>query len=241
MSRHFRVAGALVPGAPVDLDADRFVRVLRRQVGDEVILCDATGTRGLARIVSLSPCVAEVLQILPDPGADATTQLTVWLPLLKGGRSDDLVRQLVELGVTAIQPFQSRHSVVQLDARKGAERRTRFAAIANEASNQCGRLHVPTIAEPVHKLPLAGPGIFFWEAGGRPLAELSSWCDGHADHPTSILFGPEGGLAPTEAEHLQQHGWTAFSLGPRILRAETAVVAGVTLVQAALGALEPRT
>ena len=120
-----------------------------------------------------------------------------------------------------------------------AERRARFEAIAIEATNQCGRLHAPVVHPPTQKLPVQGPGVFFWEAGGRPLAELSNWCDQHADHGTSILFGPEGGLAATEAEHLQQHGWTPFSLGPRILRAETAVVAGVTLVQAALGALDP--
>ena len=78
-------------------------------------------------------------------------------------------------------------------------------------------------------------GVFFWEAGGRPSFELQTFLsDAPAVH---ILFGPEGGLAPSEAEQLAADGWEAFSLGPRILRAETAVVAGTTLVMAALGAL----
>lgn len=239
MSRHFRVDVALEVGARVALDAARFVRVLRKTAGDPVTLCDAGGRLFEAVLVSTAPCEAEVAAAMADPGRDASRRLEVWLPLLKGGRSDDLVRQLTELGVTDIVPFQSRYSVVQLDPKKAAARVERLRAIAAEATNQCGRLQVPAVRPVATTLPPAGPGIFFWEVGGQRAEALADFVAAtHPGSPLGLLFGPEGGLAPDEASALVDAGWTAFSLGPRILRAETAVVVGTALVQAALGALD---
>ncbi len=238
MSRHFRVEAELSVGTRVPLDAARFVRVLRKAPGDAVRLCDARGRLFDAVLVSASPCEAEILAEVPNPGRDAARALAVWLPLLKGGRSDDLVRQLTELGVTHIVPFQSRYSVVQLEPKKAASRVERLQAIAREATNQCGRLKVPEVLPVATALPRSGPGIFFWEAGGLDLTALPGFVAGvPIGVRLGLLFGPEGGLSPEEAAGLADAGWQAFSLGPRILRAETAVVVGTALVQAALGAL----
>jgi 16S rRNA (uracil1498-N3)-methyltransferase len=251
MSRHFHVPDALVPGAVVALDAGRFLRVLRRRDGDVVTLCDGRGqlfSVTLRTPAGGPPLVGEVGEALPDPGRDAALALTVWLPLLKGGRSEDLVRPLTELGVATIAPYQSRHAVVRLEGRKAEERRARMQAIAGEAANQCGRRVIPRVA-PVHEgVPRGGPGVFFWEGGGRDSVELkASTALAHPDrrrapHPVrpgeaQVLIGPEGGFSAEEAESLAAAGWEAFSLGPRILRAETAVVVGTTLVAEALGLL----
>lgn len=238
MSKHFHVKEHLALGAVVSLDAGRFVRVLRMKIGDHCILCDATGQLFGVAIRSIDPCEAEVIETIVDPGRDAVRDVEIWLPLLKGGRSDDLVRQLSELGVARIVPFQGRHAVVVLDTKRANERRIRFQAIAAEAANQCGRLKIPEVLAPTTQLPAVGPGAFFWEVGGRDVSELPDFIASiDAGRGLGVLFGPEGGLAEAEAERLVAAGWTAFSLGPRILRAETAVVVGTALIQQALGAL----
>lgn len=249
VSRHFHIDQRLENLLPVSLDGSRFVRVLRKKVGDTIVVCDRDGRLFEIALTSTDPCEGIVQAQLPDPGADALDDVVVWLPLLKGGRTDDLVRQLTELGVTEIIPFQSQHSVVRLDGKKAKERQARFQAIATEAANQCGRLRVPRLAGLENRAPderpggaVECPGVFFWEVEGRAVDELRTLVGQAGPSPTprrrvSILFGPEGGIADDEAARLIAAGWTAFSLGPRILRAETAVVVGTALVQAALGAL----
>lgn len=235
MSKYFRVDLALTPGAVVPLDAHRFLAVLRLGRGDEIVLCDPTGTLYSARIVSVEPLHAEILGPAASPDRNARAPLEVWLPLLKGGRSDDLVRQLTELGVTSIVPFFSRYGVVRLDAKKAADRRERHLAIAREACNQCGRTDLPDIAAAREGVPSEGPGMFLWEGGGEPaLATLMAL----PDRAVRILTGPEGGLDLAEAERLIALGWTPLTLGPRILRADTAVLTFVAMVQAVRGGFE---
>lgn len=229
MSKYFRVDLELAPGAVVPLDAHRFVTVLRLGIGDQVVLCDSNGALFEARLTHSDPLMAEVLGPAPSPSRNPSSPLEVWLPLLKGGKTDDLVRQLTELGATRIIPFSSRNSVVRLDAKKAAERRDRFASIAREACNQCGRTDLPDIATPLDGLPPAGPGAFLWEGGGAPaLATLNV----QPELAARILSGPEGGLSPQEANALTARGWVPLSLGHRILRAETAVLVLATLAQA---------
>lgn len=235
MSKYFRVDLGLTPGAVVPLDAHRFLAVLRLGRGDEIVLCDPGGTLFGARITSTEPLFAEILGPAASPDRNARRPLEVWLPLLKGGRSDDLVRQLTELGATRIAPFFPRYGVVRLDAKKAAERRERHLAIAREACNQCGRTDVPEILPAQGGVPQEGPGMFLWEAGGEPaLATLVA----HPERAERILTGPEGGLDLSEAERLIALGWTPLTLGPRILRADTAVLTFVAMVQAVRGGFD---
>lgn len=229
MSKHFRVEEELEVGAVTPLDARRFATVLRLGVGDALRLCDRRGRVFACRVASLEASrgemMAEVLAEVPGLGADPETELTVWVPLLKGGKTDDLVRQVTELGATRIAPYSSRHSVVRLDAKKARERQARFAEIAAQACNQCGRTALPEVVVPVDHLPRTGPGIFLWEGGGAPIADAL----GNFDARRTLLVGPEGGLAHDEALALVALGWIPATLGARILRAETAVLALVTL------------
>ena len=162
MSKYFRVEAALAPGARVPLEAHRFLTVLRLTVGDPIVLCDPSGALFNARIARIGPPggpEAEVLGPAESPDRNPQRPLEVWVPLLKGGRTDDLVRQLTELGATRIVPFFSRHAVVRLDARKAADKRERFAAIALEACHQCGRTDLPEVLLPVGGMPGVGPGV----------------------------------------------------------------------------------
>lgn len=228
-----RVEGALAPGDAVTGPAveHRFGRVLRARVGATFPVCDADGRVWEARVTSLSPVTLEVVGPALVPDRNPRGALEVWVPLLKGGRTDDLVRQLTELGATRIVPYAGRFSVVRLDAARARERHARFAAIAREAGNQCGRTALPEVVAPVDGLPTTGPGAFLWEGGGAPVGEVLS---GGVER---ILVGPEGGLHEDEALALVELGWRAATLGARILRAETAVVALCTMALAANGEL----
>lgn len=229
MSKYYRCDEPLTPGAEVTLPGHRFVRVLRAKVGDGLTLCDPTGALWSARIAALEPFRVLAIARHEGPQREAAHPLEVWVPLLKGGRTDDLVRQLTELGATRIVPFASARAVVRFDAHKAIERQARFANIAREAAQQCGRTVVPEVARPFVGVPTIGPGVFLWEEGGAPARDALVRCPGR------ILVGPEGGLAPEEAEALEAAGWHAAWLGPRILRAETACITLAVLALSAAG------
>jgi 16S rRNA (uracil1498-N3)-methyltransferase len=206
-------------------DGHHLVHVLRARPGDPVELVDTSGRRWRGEVSGLQPPTVRAERRLPDTGADPTRELEVWLPLLKGGRTDDLVRQLTELGTTRVVPWVGARSVVRPRDARAAKQLARWRRIAEEATRQCGRADVPEIAD-IAPLPNAGPGVFFWEGGGTPVSELLTRPDVDGSR---LLVGPEGGLTDGEAATLTAAGWTAASLGARVLRAETAVVAAVAL------------
>jgi 16S rRNA (uracil1498-N3)-methyltransferase len=153
---------------------------------------------------------------------------------LKRSRLDYMVQKATEMGVSRLSPILTRRTIAE---RVNTER---MRANAIEAAEQCGLLSIPTVDEPVSfAKALAGwdPArrmIFCDEAApaGGPLASLSALPRG----PLAVLIGPEGGFAPEErAALLQQPYVTALSLGPRIMRADTAAVAALALVNATLG------
>jgi 16S rRNA (uracil1498-N3)-methyltransferase len=153
---------------------------------------------------------------------------------LKHARLDYMVQKATEMGVAHLQPVLTHHTVA---ARVNLER---MRANAIEAAEQCGVLRVPTVGEPL-KLEAALAAwnpqrklIFCDEAAdvASPLTALS----GIDDMPLAVLIGPEGGFDAAERALLREHPSTlAISLGPRIMRADTAAVAALALVNAALG------
>lgn len=229
------VSAALEVGAVVPLqsgDAHHLGVVLRLGPGAPLEAIDRDGQRFAARLVSGPPLSLEVGAALGPAGTDPVAELEIWLPLLKGGRSDDLVRQLTELGVSRIVPWVGRRSVARADAGKATQKLARWRAIAREACQQCGRTWAPEILEPAG-LPDAGPGVFFYEGGGDD-ARLALRTAAGAGR-LRVLTGPEGGLDPVEVAGLEALGWSAAHLGPRILRADTAIVCATTLALHALG------
>jgi 16S rRNA (uracil1498-N3)-methyltransferase len=180
---------------------------------------DAGKRGGLLRVVeNIRP-----LQMPPD----------LWLLFapIKKARTDFIVEKAVEMGVSRIQPVQTEFT------NSGRIQRDRLQAHAVEAAEQCGATFVPEVAEMVRLDRL----LDAWDATRRIL-----FCDeGQAGAPSTfpteagawaILIGPEGGFSETERKRLQGLEFArAVSLGPRILRADTAAVAAMTLWQSALG------
>jgi len=233
-----RVPIALSEGEEIELDprTDHHLRVvLRLAAGATVELVDAAGRRWRG---TLGPRpLVRVGEALGAAPATPAWRLEVWLPLLKGGKTDDLVRQLTELGAARVVPFVSSRSVARVPAEspKATRKLARWRDIAAEATRQCGRGDTPEVAAP-GGLPEVGPGVVFWEDGGSsPRAALGATVNEHAEPPLRILTGPEGGLSEAEVRALQALGWRVASLGPRVLRAETAVVAAATLAVDVLG------
>ncbi len=156
---------------------------------------------------------------------------------LKQARLDYMVQKAVELGAGRLRPVLTQHGQV------GRVNLERMEANAVEAAEQCGILTIPAIDEPVALRPLldtwpareGGRRLIFCDEGGEradPLSILS----GLAPAPLAVLVGPEGGFSAEERQILRSRPFvTALPLGPRILRADTAAVAALALVQAALG------
>jgi 16S rRNA (uracil1498-N3)-methyltransferase len=216
-------------------------RVLRLAVGDAVTLFDGVAVEAEARIIRVGPRALELkvesrrqAQPLERP------ELTVIQALTKGDKLDLVVQKATELGVSRIIPVTSARAVPRLEAMRALGRRARWQKIAREAARQSGRVDVPEV-EPVTPLasalraaPERALKLLLWEgarqAGLRPTLEA-------ADKPKQVVIaiGPEGGFADEEVDGARDVGFSVVSLGPRILRTETAAMVTLAVVQYALG------
>lgn len=213
LSEHVTLAGS---------EAHHLLHVMRAQPGDEVTLLDGSGAEFAARITKCSR--REVaLDILARQSIDrevaAAVTLAVALP--KGDRQRWLVEKATELGVARIVPLITARGVAQ--PTPSALEKLRRTVI--EASKQCGRNRLLEIAPPqtlADQISATPPGIRRWLAhpGGPLLADMTS---GEAV-ATCAAIGPEGGFSDEEIAQATAQGWDLVSLGPRILRIETAAL-----------------
>ncbi len=222
-------------------EAHHIKNVLRLKPGDGVKLFDGTGFEYEAVIVSLSgKSVAVEIKGRARAAAPCGAHLIVAQAFLKEKKMDDLVRRLCELGMAQWVPFFSSRSIARPDAKRLAGRVQRWQRIATEAVKQCRRIDTPRIENALSFEETLAFGnrcdlkIVFWEGGSDPLKrDLSP-----PDKPLKkilLMLGPEGGFTEQEIGQLRDNGFVTAGLGPRILRAETATVAAVTLVQYLFG------
>ncbi|MQX37316.1 16S rRNA (uracil(1498)-N(3))-methyltransferase [Roseospira navarrensis] len=232
----------LGPAALVTLDAPQahYLRsVMRRGPGDAVVLFNGRDGEWLARLEAVAKAAATARctdQLRPQPDADPDAAPWLLFAPLKRGPVDLLAEKATELGAARLQPVMTRFTTA---ARVNA---TRLRAHAVEAAEQCRRLSVPQVADPI-PLPRVAEG---WPAGrrlfvlaehGRAVPATAAFAAAaDATAPAALLVGPEGGLADSELDALAQLPFvTPVRLGPRILRAETAAIAGLALWQAVAG------
>ncbi len=220
-------------------DARHIVRVLRLSSGNDLKFTDGMGTDFSSRILSCSrdQVVVEILDTRPS-GTESPLSLTVCSGMLKHHKMDDVILGLTQIGITRWIPFFCERSVPFPDDRAMARRMERWQIIANETIKQCQRSRVVEIASPmtlenimnmVHEFDHC---IAFWEQGGEPLSGLTPQKN---ENRVLILIGPEGGFSESEIHQASEKGFIPFSLGPRILRAETASLCAAALVQHRLG------
>lgn len=223
------VATPLAPGAHVRIEgnpAHYLARVMRVGTGDIVILCDDVTGEWAARVLDTGKrdVTLEVADMLR--AREAVPDLWLCPALLKKDRFDLILEKATELGAAAIRPVVTRRCVAD---KLNLER---AAAITTEAAEQCARTALPALSAPVKLDALLADwpqdrALFFAdENGGAPAAAAFSAHDG----PAAILTGPEGGFDEAERALIRAHpAARAITLGPRILRGETAAIAALAL------------
>jgi 16S rRNA (uracil1498-N3)-methyltransferase len=212
-------------------------KVLRLIPGDRVTVFDDSGMEHEAVVRQLSARQGEI-EILRSyqAGRESPLQLILALGMTKGEKMDFVIEKATELGVQTIVPFASSFSMPKMDEKKIGARTARWQRIALSAVKQCGRTHTPDILPPRDFLDLVKderPGtlkLLFWEQERR-----QSLHGAHAAHPNAesvlVAVGAEGGFSVREAELARSHGFEPVHLGRRILRAETAALAVLSLAQ----------
>lgn len=226
---------ALGPGAELALPpgAARHVQVLRLQPGDEITLFNGQGGQWLAHVLRMGRSeVAVRVEAHEAIDREAAREVTLAIGMPANERMDWLVEKATELGVARIAPLHTQHGVLRLSGERAAKKQAHWRAIAQAACEQCGRNRVPTI-EPVRDF-----AVFLHEAqgarvvlslaeGGAPAAQTLG-----GDAPLTVLIGPEGGLSAAEDAQARTAGFAPTQLGARVLRAETAALAALTLALA---------
>jgi 16S rRNA (uracil1498-N3)-methyltransferase len=207
--------------------AHYLVKVLRAREGDPIEVFDPhTGATAAARVITTGTSVMIAIETVRAEPAAPPLVLIQGYP--KGDKLSDIVRDATELGATLIVPAICERSVARPDAAKADARAERLATVAAEAARQCGRARAPEIAPPMalaDALALAREHttnrFVLWERATTPIELLSlDRADGAA-----FAIGPEGGLTDAEVAMAEALGFTARSLGPTILRTETAATA----------------
>jgi 16S rRNA (uracil1498-N3)-methyltransferase len=217
-------------------EARHIRRSLRLRVGDEIVVFDGSGEEYEGRIVKEGPASVVIkVETLVSSQKESPLEITLAQSLLKGEKMDYLVQKATELGVGKIIPFFSSRSVPLLERSKKWERHRRWERIAIEASKQCGRGFVPKIERPcdysemLSLASLESLRLILCEREGRRLKEVLK----KSKDQRRIFFvvGPEGGMSQEEIEKSKEVGFVPVLMGERILRAETASLCLLSILQ----------
>jgi len=241
MHRFFLTDVPLQVDQPIDLAplAHQLANVLRLSVGDTLIVLDNRGNEFDVVLTAVQSKVAAGSVVAQRINrAEPTKPITLYQCSLKADKFEWVLQKGTELGVTAFVPVISQRSVVR-PAAALQKKYGRWQAILREAAEQCGRGRIPQLLTPLN-LPAAlthatALRLLPWEAEQQTAPLLAGEAiqrQIHAAAAVNLLIGPEGGIAAAEASAAQAHGWQTVSLGPRILRAETAALASIAQITA---------
>ncbi len=222
---------ALIAGTLTIRDEEHhyLVHVRRQTVGASVCLLDGHGRWADAKVVSIYDGSTELLVDEPTMVGVASFALTIVPAIIKGERMDQAITKMVELGVARICPITTERTVVRLKGDRAKRRLDRFESITKAAARQSRNPRPPQIA-PIQSLaellvapPAAELSLIPEASGAAPLLAQAL----PEAKPTSavVLVGPEGGFSAAELSGAEEAGFVAVSLGPRVLRAETACIA----------------
>ena len=221
--------------------------VMRAQLGDVHVVAGADGRAARMTVMAVArDAVTLRLDSYVEDDAPARAEVILVQALLKGEKTDFVVQKAVELGAAALHPIVTEHVVVRYDAKKAAAKTARWQKISDEAAKQCGRSSLMHVA-PVGSIDsiLADAALFgradtaviFCYEGER-MQSVRSVLRAVTAARIVLIVGAEGGFSPSEAARLSAAGTQPVSLGRRILRAETAALAALTVVQYELGNLD---
>lgn len=225
----------LTSGQSVELDAQataHLTRVLRLKPGDDLVVFNGEGGEYQATVTMVERRSASIrIGEFLDQSVESPLEVVLVQGVSRGERMDYTVQKAVELGVTRIVPVLTERTVVNLKGERQQRRREHWQAVANSACEQCGRTIVPEVIPilSLHDwLNAQNEGIKF-VLHHRGEAGLVDSMD--PQHSITLLIGPEGGLASPEISAAQSAGYLPLSLGPRVLRTETAAVTALSVLQ----------
>ena len=235
----------LRPEQAIDLDAESaqyLGRVLRLRRGDALSVFNERDGEFEAEITTLKKQNVTLdlkrrLYTADEAAAESPLLLHVVQGVSRGDRMDFVVQKTTELGVSRITPVLTQHGMVRLDEKRADKRREHWQRVANSAAEQCGRVRPPVVDLP------ATLNDWFGRQHGTEATRLildpgsGTRFPQTVEAPLCLLIGPEGGFSDRELDDARAAGFAGVSLGPRILRTETAAVAAVTLAQAMYGDL----
>ncbi len=220
-------------------DARHISKVLRLDAGDEIVVCDKDGYDNLCVISSASDtdvCV-RVQSRTPNP-TEPKLSVALYQGVPKGDKLDTVTQKCAELGASLVVPVAMKRSVAII--KDPSKRKDRLQKIAHEASKQCQRAKVPvvkevmTFASAIEEASHSDLCLLpYEEEKSVSIKEVLRGAEGVGS--VSIFIGPEGGFDSSEVELAKKHGFKTVSMGPRILRTETAPLAAITAVMYELG------
>lgn len=236
--RRFFVPSAAINDTQALLSGPEFHHlrhVLRLEVGSDIILCDERGAQHHGFIAAFSPDSAAIRLTASSAAPLIDLSVSLAVGLLKGQKMDVIIEKATEIGVQTIIPVFSTHSVASLPAERQRDRLARWQRIAQSAAKQSGS-PLPHITAPhsfeqlLEVVPDTAEKILFYEH--ERSATLKAFAAAHP-HLSCLwmIIGPEGGFSPQEVEQSQAAGFTPLSLGPSILRAETASIVALAVCQ----------
>lgn len=229
-------------GAIIHLPATtaHHIFVLRLQVGESVQLFNGEGGAYHATLLEVGKkqVTAELNLFLPEE-VELPFALNLAQALPEGSKMDWIIEKAVELGVVSIQPLAAQRSVVKLNAERAEKKLGHWRGIIESATEQCGRNRLPQLADVIdvqkwlsqqalHKRILLSP---------RATTSLADWTKQQAQQAITLMVGPEGGFTDAEENFAMQQGAIALSMGPRVLRTETAGLAALSVISAAWGGM----
>jgi 16S rRNA (uracil1498-N3)-methyltransferase len=233
----------IVASAETSITGDRahyLKRVLRLRIGDNLVVFDGNGNEYPAEILDIEKRQMR-LSIGSAQAGSPESPLAIRLVqgIARSERMDFVVQKATELGVRRISPIISVRSIVRLDQRRSAKRHDHWLKIAQNACEQCGRNTIPQI-DPAQALDdwlddeseTGSTRIFLTPRAGTPIGSMPE-----PSGPLLLLIGPEGGLSDMESSKVDYAGFLPVSLGPRILRTETASLAAIAILQSRFGDL----
>ena len=224
------------PRAPIltGAEAHHARNVLRLEAGDKAVLFNGRGRELTAEITAVSAGEITLRKLHESSSPPLRCQITLGQAIPKGKNMDLIVQKAVEIGAAGIAPILSHRTIVRLDPEEAAQKQAKWQHIAIEAAKQCGQnwlpaVHLPTAlapffaARPAFDLQLIGS----LQSDALHLKKiLAEHLAAHGDRPARVLMliGPEGDFTPAELNLARSHGCRPITLGPVILRVETAAI-----------------
>ncbi|MGH2541395.1 MAG: 16S rRNA (uracil(1498)-N(3))-methyltransferase [Ardenticatenaceae bacterium] len=245
----FFISPELIEGSEVLFPSDlahQISRVLRLREDDRVVILDNSDMEREVRLHSFSKrAVRGTVEALRQNRGEPRTYITLYMALLKGKKLDVVFQKGTELGASRFVPLVTQRSVVGFVEDLSDARLDRWQAIVREAAEQSGRGRLPEVVDPLlFDVALAqartsqGVTLIPWEKGGKSLKSALRPVEGRRPERINLFIGPEGGFEEDEILTARAYGAIPVTLGPRILRAETAAIAALAAILYELGEWE---